>query len=823
MKKKTDNIYKLLDLANDELSKFLCGFIFKNADYLLMNTFIAHKAHESGKNIYIGTGSKQNTTDLAFPILFIAACRLLVQSPNDYIPAIEEIMTNSIFIKDKICYTYSLVNGRPSLTSKIKDGRRCTYFSSNKEILDKYCVADSKFYSENKRYGSLDKYREFYNFLTQSHNKVPSFFANKIMVVCNKTQLLGDLNSSDVYHCLPIASLLTKNSGLQGETLPVDPLVILASNYDAARSYMQIHRSITSFDYLLIVGDSMINRQKSSVKNDHANGLFSQFCMVGNSIIPKDNSMVLWHWDKREELSLLGKFPIESIYAPIDDGGILTQVSKEYFSFLKGIVDEYGTIEQFGLSKYVFRKILYDKLDLSPDLCNQTIDGVVLDIEKALLAENYEKEEIQADIERLRHILYNVQIAKVASPTVFDKIQSYNKHVITLIVHNSTYDQWNQTVIQHGYQNLHLVSFKQFKKLVSKNQISDTCYITFLPTFSQSQWLNELMLEYETKLNYVLYSPEISLLKLHHKKIKKWEKTFSGPKDRKLFPNISLQKRIRESSDDLIDRFEEVFDEEFHEPSITDNDTTGYTYVTLEMKDDENNVVKINSPLKIVKVGEDGIELVSVFDLNEADIVMIYCNKSRESLYEILSSESNKFAEASSDSRLWKNRLREYVEFAVHKEQSNGENDKAGCNEKLLKRAADSAMIKPEYMYRNWILNSDNVLFPQKSKMESLLGFLKDKGKLSVQEADSIRMSRSFFVSVMISLGHNLSAELQSIILNNQGDQATFIDRFVINNSSEYPLLSRFDADTIISIINHNFRKYRFEKLIDQGDCNDEA
>jgi hypothetical protein len=87
---------------------------------------------------------------------------------------------------------------------------------------------------------------------------------------------------------------------------------------------------------------------------------------------------------------------------------------------------------------------------------------------------------------------------------------------------------------------------------------------------------------------------------------------------------------------------------------------------------------------------------------------------------------------------------------------------------------------------------------------------------------ENIRSARSFFTGVMISLGQNLSSEVQSIILEHEGSLEEYVTRIVCENSNEYPVLSRFDVAAIVSIVRHNYEKCTFIKLGEKVDDNDE-
>lgn len=112
----------------------------------------------------------------------------------------------------------------------------------------------------------------------------------------------------------------------------------------------------------------------------------------------------------------------------------------------------------------------------------------------------------------------------------------------------------------------------------------------------------------------------------------------------------------------------------------------------------------------------------------------------------------------------------------------------------------------------------NSVRFPQKSKLIRLVEYLESEEYLTKEESDKIYENRRRFMGVMISLGHNLSAETQLILLSQNIDLYEQIQENVIDNDSEYPILSKLDIESVKSIIKHNYTQKKFVRVVVEGE-----
>lgn len=810
------SIYSLVDHAKVVLGAFEAGQAFSGLyekdDFVPINAYLADKASQENKNIYISTSNKESARLLTLPILYPAACRLLLENSEIYGPSLEDVKVGHIFISGGVCMSYVFFEGKHSLVTKVKAGYKYRHFTDAEKIFRSFFLADAKFYSDRKCHKALSDYRAFYAKLSGTATIPPSLFAKKMVVVCQKADLYKQFRDLSLFHSLPMAGITKNHSEVTDETLPLDPMVLIASDYELARDYMLAHCGDTIFDYLLLTGDNKIGRLKALVKNDCANGLFARFCLVGNHAIPKDNSMLLWHWTNREEKNLSGKHSLDFIPDPVDGCESLVEASRDFYSCLKGMYEDLGAQEHFSEIRHCFHRILYDKLDSVVDFDSELGEPLKNQVEKAMLADNYDREDFSDDLDALISLLGKVHSVKRESPTIWDKLVGFGALKLTLITHNSQGQRWEDQLVSMGLDNIRVIPYKYFKRELLCRDVSDNYYLGFLPNHSQTEWLYAQVLNRKVTIHLALYPPEISIFQTQLRKIRKWEYRSNGPKDLSIFPDLDLETPEREAAEDIIGRFEDNYAEATTEEGRSLSDGRGYTIYSLEVQDSNGAKRTEYSPMKVLRIDDGALELVPVSDLEQGDVIMLYRNRSRDSLYDILSQESDQFARVNAFSKLWKRRLKEYLDFTVKKA---GDDDDVMIDSEKLQKISASIGINPESIYKRWILRPDAIRFPLKNKLDRVLAFLRNEGLLEPDDVNDIQSARSFFMGVMISLGQNLSSEVQSVMLGQEGSLGDFIARFVVDNEREYPLLSRFDEEAVTSIVRHNYEEFTFVQLVE--------
>lgn len=820
MEKKKKKILDILEDAKRELSNYnildIYEKLYEDKDFLLFNSYITLKAFLEKKNIYISTNSKESAIELTLPIIYPIASLLLKYNSELYHPNFEDIAENYIFMNNRKCYKYVDKDGIPSLKYKIKDGYGYKHFMNREDILKSYFIIDKKYYTEKRSCAHLDQYKDRFSMIVGKNIIPPSFYPHKMIVVCQKNDFYKHLRIHSMSYFFPI-KYITQNNEISDVNLPIDSLIIIASNYELSRFYIREYCNSYGIDYFLMIGDNKINKYKSQIKNDCANGLFSNFCLIGNQEISTDNTLILWNWTKREEQNLSGKYGIQFDYNSIDECQEFNEIVQKYYSIIHDIIDEYSTSEFVKDAREGLLNIIYDKLNTIENFDIEVGNIIKTKITNSLLSNNYEEEDIQENVNKLISILKEIYLFKINCSNIIDKIFNINKEKEPIVVHKNNFNLWENKLKSIEEDTTLLCTFREFKSRIMGNNNTNSYIFTYIPNYKQLNWLYNIVLEREITLQFLLYSPEIKIMKTRLKKMLKYSNY--GYKDNSLFLDADFCLVEKESTDDLISRFEDGFVDNNDSIDIKSEGYYVYNPFELVVLDYNGNPKIVTSPYKILKKDESSIELVSAEDLKENDIILLYENKSRESLYEILSSESEKIAQVNYYSSLWKNKLRQYIEYnntvyILNKEKTYNQN-------KLNKLAKDIG-INPEYILNNWINEQSKTRFPQKSKLDMILTFFMDNNILNLEETEGILSARNFFTGIMISLGQNLSAELQSIKLGVEENLEEFIIKEVIKNEKEYPILSRFDADSISSIIKHNYIEYQFIQIKEGSNLDDE-
>ncbi|MCB5252236.1 MAG: hypothetical protein WC944_03365 [Candidatus Cloacimonadaceae bacterium] len=824
MDEKQQNIYSLIPLAEKALKKFRNTPSFDEiykSDYHRANYYVVQQALAKDCNIYIGTNSPDSPQNITLAILIPLVYNLLVASPSTFMPDLETLKSDYIFIREGISSYYEMYEGKHSLVSKIKEGHRLKHFDNFDEVFKIHFIADKKNYSDRKCHQALGCYKECYNLLTENCEQPPSFFQKKIILICNKSELFSQLNSLNLKHCIPFGSIVASDQDYIKETLPIESLVLVASDYELARAHMLEHRELGEYEYLIVSGDTKISKLKSLVKNDCNNGLFKNYCLIGNQAFSPDKSLLVWHWTKNEEYRLLDKYQIEIQMKGLQDCEELTDVCVEYYRLRDNLLDDYDSRDHFKQAHFLFFKILGDKLNMLDNIDEQ-LASCRMEITKSMLSDNYEKEDIEQSINQIIDQLRIIYDVKILSPTIWSALAGLGNEKVNLVVNNGDVDEWRKQLTIHDMSHINLISDKDFRREIGKGSAAKTYYFTQLPTYNLINRLQRQILDQEVWIKMLLYPPEISALSSRMKKIQRWERQNTGAKDMSLFPELELNRLGSSDTDDPIVKFEDrIYDVSDEMVPLA----TGYdsydNYIIQVVTIKEPSIQNVSCSQKVLRKDGDDIALVSVTDLEMADFIMIYENKSRDYLYQLLSNTSQRFAQVERFSKLWKKRLREYLNIDNPESSDDNVIDNYSCYDTKLNNLAMHIGVSSEYIIKNWVSVDAKTRFPQKSKLEKLISFLLKQGLLNNTEAAEIRSSRSYFLGVMISLGHNLSAEAQMIILSQPADYDQFIIQYVCENTEEYPLLSKLDSQAIKSIIDHNFIKAVFIKLIEQGGQNE--
>jgi len=782
--------------------------VHKGSAFKQVNGYIALKAVEENRNIYLGLSSQQSVSNVTLPILLPISLYYLVRQKNTELPPLNVLAKSHVFFRDSVCYEYVEQDGQPALMSSIKNGVRKTPIR-NPNWLDSHLVIERRFYSDRKCHKNLMDYIDYYQCVNGSNP--PSFHRKKILVVGTKINIKNGFKDTGFINYIPMAELVSKKSELAYKGLPLDPLIVLASDYEAARQYMISHIDCNEFVYVMVVGENRISSLRSQVKNDYSNGLFKQYCLIGSQTIKKDNSLLLWHWESKEEALLRGKVGAKINYINIDNKGELDSISSTFYDILNESMEEFGSLELVERAKQALYRILSDKINRNYAV-NESLSTFPSDSEKILLSEGYDADDIHSYISTLHETLCSINRAKIDCMSVWEWLSVNIDRPITLVLPKTFISDWIEACPVPLMGKIDFISFKEFYKRIDQRMHEISFYFPYRLNKKRLAKINAILSELPFEVNMLLYGPEIKVMKYFETLLKKIESQNRGPKDDSLFPYLNLDIPYESQAIDPISKFDSMeFDSEAFN-SLSSDERTGYDTLTIEVETEDGTTETCTCPHKVIKVDGDLRSLALATELEPKDEVLIYENKERDYLYQILSSESAMFKTVESYSHLWKDRLRKLIDYR------RDDQGRELLDTIRLRNFALNIGVNSDYILKNWLNERSSVRFPQKSKLIRLVEYLESEEYLTKEESDKIYENRRRFMGVMISLGHNLSAETQLILLSQNIDLYEQIQENVIDNDSEYPILSKLDIESVKSIIKHNYTQKKFVRVVVEGE-----
>lgn len=795
-----------------------------------VSAVVANQALSQGKNLYLGLINKDSQQQSLLSILYTTACRLLLTSDRDYLPPIEK-GEHKFFIDDKHIWRYRL-EGKNHLKvrSEKKGGTRTRNISDINTIHKRLFVCHGDSEPEFKYLKRLKDYKEFYSSLTGAEIHPPSFFQKKIMVVCNKSDLIQRLKDVELRHCFPILNLNSNNFNGSNGSLPIDPLIIIASDYEAAREYYLTNKDKWDIEYLIMSTDSSVRTYRSQVKNDWASKYFANCCLIGTDIIQDDNLLSLWHWNRNEEGRIGGLHELDWVMEPLGEEEQLTQAIANFNVHLRMLEDDFGSYEHFKMLRYTLYDILGDKIGRIDDF-DVRFDKALEEVSKNLLSDYNEKEDFEDDLDKAIELLRSILDAKNNCGDYLELLETKHYNNMPIVVHSRSLEYWkNEFRERYGHDD-NIITFWQFYGAIQKNDYASGFVFVNRLTNKQIDRLSMLLTQREITLRMCLYAYESDELRLRLRSKRKYNYSTEGPKDSTLFPQFDFDIRRRESVDDTIERF--YLQDLNHEDGLDraddyDNVNTSYNIKVINSEGKEDTV---RTSLNVLKEHDGHWNIAALTELGEGDIIMIYSNKSRQSLFETLTKGHDVYSRINECSDKWKKAFIQSVVNAAYSDSSatDAEDSSTGNNEgnptQLIAKIREIERLFGKgfsNIYKQWISPKSQILFPALKNLERLLYFLIENEVISKEEAKEIKDARSAYMGISISLGHNLSSEAQDIILQNAEDLQEYINLQVVGNGSQYPVLSQFSAINIKQFLESNFDQYVFQRIVEEEEDDEE-
>ena len=367
---------------------------------------------------------------------------------------------------------------------------------------------------------------------------------------------------------------------------------------------------------------------------------------------------------------------------------------------------------------------------------------------------------------------------------MFDQL-SYEKFNILLqqqqidiiIVPSILRNAWND--IRYLYKrlsNTKIYSFNEFLK--NEEDFDEVQNIFVLSIFGFSCKFYEivrLLSQTTHKINYILYPEEINIFQNVMNNINNIYLNEYMSEDRKFLSGIDFvieeeKKLIHEKIEDIYSEYSE----EILSHGYLYSNQVNYVIVfdNLEIEEIEGNKTII-----LEKVQEEPRK-EQVSNLMIGDRIRIYENTDRKKLFILAKEEDDegRLDEILSYSKFWKESLLKFF---------NNVDDIFYHEESLLNELKSNGAKLKLPTLRNWLdLDNDN-LFP--NQISNLRAIQKTVNNSEFDSAfKDILKSRKLYRSIMISLGHNLSDELNEYILSKKNIKGEFLEKFSDNQIDSF-------------------------------------
>lgn len=665
-----------------------------------------------------------------------------------------------------------------------------------------YFIIDKSISDAAKPPKNLNDFQTFYNAITSSDVQAPSFFPKKILVVCNKKSFKNEVRRLGFESKIPYGEIVNSdNLSLRFSHL-IDTPIIIASDYHIAKQFVDENPHY-EYKYLIVSGGNEISKIKALVKNDCNRNKFENCIIFGSFSLIKDNTFILWHWNRHEEAFLSGEKLLRFHASDVLDSDAMTPIQCHLDNTIRNWIDE-GNI--YPHIKHVFRfilKSLGNKLNNNEDVdenLNQCYDNMLND----LAFENYDESDCEEHLKSIISDLRQLHDAKLPKNDILQYMVNNMKDIENIVVPNGEKKAWDNILNHAQVQLATIIEEKEFQKRIKKKEAFGKYLVTYVPRSGKLRKTINSIQSREVSIKHLLYAPEDVVLRKRIRFITNMERRSESPKDGKLlkkYSEVTVNNDIFDSLRPSIDRFEQFNMYDYY--IDVSNQSIAYEYMVIEVKDADGNIEekKISKKVLIRQDQDSEVEIASVDELEEGQLVYLYENNSKIYLYDILSRESKTFIEIEEYAKMWKYRLAHYL-----KDDFN--------SEKLITLSNVIGIDNPQYIERHWLHDNASIKFPQTNIFRKLISFLKLNDLINDEEEQKLMRLKKVYAGAMISLGSNLSSEIQKIFREGDGDTIGYIRKHVLKNDSEFKVLSKFDDNTIFLLVLYNMKVWTFVRVV---------
>ncbi len=747
-----------------------------NNDFDIINANLIDKTiNQNNYNLFIQTILTERKRNYYFPVIISVAASLFFKNFCD---DSTEYNIGDILYKDGL--TFRIIDKTSEyyeLKRIIQNGYSRTRIYKTEKI-KKYIVTTSEL--TNRRYSAkFSNYKGLFKDLFNV-DYFPSRFSYKSVIILEKKSFLDKLNHHyefDFKKSIPFKWV--KRNGInknESEFIPIEPMIYLAQDYEVFQEY--IADKIENLDSVIFIGKNKYEKHLTKIKRDLRIKKIPKAIFIGNTEIDNVKNLKKWRWTYPEVqiLNNINKNETNIINVTSEK---FEKCIKDFKDYIRIVESEYSI--DLGLIIY-FTRYLYSIV----------VNGVSSEFEKYLeFVERILKEKTESEIaenlysinqepenvineakKRINDIFKYLNCSKFINLIIKDNID-------ILIVPTRFKKAWielTKTFIYLEKINPKICSLNEFMKEQSQYVESQNVYLLSLFGYNLKFYdLIRLLDKTSHKIHYILYSDEKELYEKEIRKIKYEQLTEYNSDDRTNLCGIDFP--IKKGLDSIHQRIEDLysdysdFDRKYH-----------YDYsehILYQITFDNSEVEEIDGTRTVIVENEqEEPRKEQVFNLEINDKIRIYENTDRKKLFALAKQEDNegRLDVILSNSKLWKKSLLTYFQ----------KTDNIFYTEEnlLVELKSNGAKITLPTL-KNWLDMDDDNLFP--NRIENLKAIQKTikSNEFDLALKDIIK-SRRLYRSIMISLGHNLSDELNEYVISKKTIKGEFLQKFSENQIDSF-------------------------------------
>lgn len=737
------------------------------SDFQSVNFYLIDKAINNNENLFIESYDKELPALTQFPAVLSVTISLFFKN----------------FCDDATTFKLGVVLQKSSgeryvyLTFKdglhmVKNKTGIKYLTSKQ--LNKYAIVDAKL-SDRKVKTRLTAYRKLYDLVFNIKN-VPSQFKYKSAIIMSKKEFDNELKSQkyidvDIKKAIPMRWIASSGAETW-KHIPIEPMVYCVPDFDTLQTYV-LDKGI-NIETLVVIGknkykDEVSTKIRLALRNED----ISNCIVLGSQGFQDEQKQFLkWKWTYPEIEYLEKKQPGDIKIIDIHDK--LYQESIDAFMAFIRKLETQNNLSLINVKR--LRRFLY-ALVLSKHNNSRNISQ--LEFIKHLI-QKVTSETIEQDFYDLGLDDYEVQtqvinyIEAIFSNFGNNKLKYLEQYqfVNYLIVPNRLTENWRD---EFTVKNNRILSLKKFKKI--QNEINGSKKVFVLSLYNNGMNYDEVLdvaINSKHHFSFLCYEEEAQITNKYlndyqNSLVKEYQSN-----DRKKITGLDFKMALKEviqnkTLEDIMDGF---YNRNSKNERVYDYESNKQVNYRINFSGNVESLVYDGSKTVLLKKNGKWIKS-KTYNVLPGDTVRVYCNLSKERLFEIALKEdnSNRFQEVEEMSKLWKNALSSYYSKRVS-------TDKYFDKDRLLRSLKEKGSnITNSITISKWLNSTDKERFPHSNNELKAIKLLVNDKALNTNYASLLR-AKGFYRGLMISLGRDLSDDVMDFIISEGKHKGKMLSKF---------------------------------------------